>query len=707
MRYDDRDLSCLDLVAAFPPLLKTGSGGSHVGFPILRPGDLCHGVCCGVCCVVGRRNFCQHALSKLVNSLSWGRKIAPPRAVDKEKTIFHIDLRAYRWNENIWDAIVAANPYHVKHETRDAAYCAAATSCALPFVRGDWFVAAASRPPLYHTVLELPDTDKKLEVLLRVNVAENLRTKQVARAGFNGSGVSANNRLIERHESDLTGGAYWKSYDFAANDGRKNLFAHPLGPAPLGGASAFEHDGGEIIYSLPNGLQAYLLVDAKGKRIDKGPIAIVSDPVQKDRAVVNGISCMSCHSQGMIRKQDEVRAAVEKSRDSFTAAELATILALYPAEERFAALLKEDEERFAKAVKETGAALASKDPIVQLALRFEAELNVDLAAAELGLTKEQFLKGLNASRELGRTLGNLKVAGGTVKRDVWNGTFGGAIKDLGLGAFVPPKALPPDDTAGSTVANSHEKPPPKKKPNAAYIGDWIELEWSFAELTGIGTDIQGNHDEDNNAIHWIVVASKDIRQISLFDSAYNAHFYDADDVSITTLPIRFTPNDSIKKGDKVRATLTLPPASTLKKTKKVVIIAASDGKTGKAPSKKKPTPKPDPHTAAWLGLEWSFAAFTTIGKDITGSHDEDKDAIQWTLEAVKDIPLLGLGGGGGGYLVKAHFYNAAGVELEAKQLDFSKALGVKRGEKVTATLQLPREDILTKTKKVVVKVVKS
>ena len=98
-----------------------------------------------------------------------------------------------------------------------------------------------------------------------------------------------------------------KSYDFGGNDGRKNLFAHPLGPK---GENAFEHDGGEIIFNLPNGLQAYLLVDSHGQRIDKGPPAIVSDPVQKDRAVVNGLSCMSCHVAGIIRKQDEVREHV-------------------------------------------------------------------------------------------------------------------------------------------------------------------------------------------------------------------------------------------------------------------------------------------------------------------------------------------------------------------------------------------------------------
>src|SRR5262249_58591148 len=121
---------------------------------------------------------------------------------------------------------------------------------------------------------------------------EHIRQERVARAGFNGSGVSRNNRMIERHESAY--GAYWKSYDFAGNAGRKNLFAHPLGPNS--DDNSFQHDGGELIFNLPTRLPAYLLIDAKGNRIDKGPAEIVSDPKQGDRRVVNGISCMSGHS---------------------------------------------------------------------------------------------------------------------------------------------------------------------------------------------------------------------------------------------------------------------------------------------------------------------------------------------------------------------------------------------------------------------------
>src|SRR5262249_22279227 len=146
---------------------------------------------------------------------------------------------------------------------------AEAAACRLPYVRADWFVAAACRPPLYHEILQLPGTEQELEKLLRVDVLETIRQEKVVRAGFNGSGVSRNNRLIERHESGNV--VYWKSYDFAGNVGRQNLFAHPVGPAD--DDNSFRHDGGEIIFTLPNQLHAYLLADARGRRIDKGPPA--------------------------------------------------------------------------------------------------------------------------------------------------------------------------------------------------------------------------------------------------------------------------------------------------------------------------------------------------------------------------------------------------------------------------------------------------
>lgn len=230
------------------------------------------------------------ALSKLVNSLSWGAKIVKPQPIDSAKTIFRIDLRHYKWTSATWQRILAENPYGIIYDTVAAKTCYEKTNCELPYIRGDWFVARAAIPPLYHDILEIPLTDRELEKRLQIDVAQNLASDQAARAAFNGSGVSSNNRLIERHVSDLTHGAYWKSYDFKplrekqANGAfrdfpERNLFDRPLGPknAMPNVRKPFQHAGGELIWNLPNGLQAYMLIDDQGKRIDIGLAATSAD----------------------------------------------------------------------------------------------------------------------------------------------------------------------------------------------------------------------------------------------------------------------------------------------------------------------------------------------------------------------------------------------------------------------------------------------
>jgi tetratricopeptide (TPR) repeat protein len=391
----------------------------------------------------------RHGLAKLVNSLSWASRVVVPRPIDPAQTVLRIDLRDYQWNEKVWDAVLAVNPYGVVAGTEEGRYCSEATRCQLPYVRGDWFVAAASRPPLYHNVLQLPATEQELEKLLRVDTAEDIRQERVARAAFNGSGVSRNNRLIERHESGSV--SYWRSYDFASNTGRQNLFAHPLGPG--NGAGDFRHDGGEIIFNLPNGLQAYLLVNGTGRRIDKGPTAIVSDPRRPDRAVENGLSCMSCHARGLIEKNDQVREHVLKNARAFTREDVDSVTALYPPREKFTELLRADAERFQEAVARTGAPLSATEPVAALAARFEAELDLPLAAAEAGVRPDELRKALERSPRLAQQLGPLQVEGGTVQRQVFVDAFGDLVRELRLGDFLEPrnKAYAGRITKGDTL----------------------------------------------------------------------------------------------------------------------------------------------------------------------------------------------------------------------------------------------------------------
>ena len=369
----------------------------------------------------------RQGLSKLVNSLSWGNEVVVPQPINGQPMIFRIDLRDYQWNDRTWDRILEAYPYKLELRDTAAEFCQQVMETDHPCLRGDWFVAASSVPPLYHDILQIPETQRELEEMIGVDVQDNIDSVRAVRGGFNGSGVSRNNRMIERHSSQF--GAFWVSYDFSGNAGDKNIFSHPLGPR---GDNAFDHDGGEIIFNLTNGLQGYMLVDADGNRIDKGPTAIVSDPQRPDRAVVNGLSCMSCHAKGIIPKADQVHAATLNSLELFSAAESQLILALYPKTKRLASLMAEDSQRFVAALAKAGVTDLKNEPVSALVQHFESELDVDLAAGETGFTSEQFLRALQATNDLALEFAPLRTPGGTIQREVFLSHFTDLAEALGL-----------------------------------------------------------------------------------------------------------------------------------------------------------------------------------------------------------------------------------------------------------------------------------
>jgi mono/diheme cytochrome c family protein len=368
----------------------------------------------------------KHALAKFLNSVSWGSRILPLEPIDPQQTIFRIDLSDLQWSNAVWNKILSRYPYAEEPEGVHAEQAAKRLRTRGVAIRGDWFVATASRPPLYHEILEIPETDVALERRIGVDVARNYLDERFLRAGFNRSGVSQNNRLIERHDSPY--GGYWKSFDFASNAGQQNLFANPIGPGK--GEKLFKHDGGELIFSLPNGLQGYMLVDQNGQRIDKGPTAIVSDPSRPDRAVENGISCMGCHARGMIRKDDQILSHVTKNPESFSDAERFHIFTVFRSAE-FKQALQRDAERFEAAVKACGVPFSKTEPVLTLVQRYEEELDLAAVSAELGVTTAEFRMLVNQKAELARFLGSVLTEGGTLQREVLEKSYAELVQTAG------------------------------------------------------------------------------------------------------------------------------------------------------------------------------------------------------------------------------------------------------------------------------------
>ncbi|RYZ81514.1 MAG: hypothetical protein EOP04_23845 [Proteobacteria bacterium] len=239
----------------------------------------------------------------------------------------------------------------------------------------------------------------------------NILQDQILRTGFDNSNVSFSNRVVERHP--IASGSYWISYDFfnlKAGDSfvnaagvRKNadqndLDQHninktPLGPKGTNGKSLeFNHDGGEVIYSLPNGMFGYYLINAKGDLLDKGPINVVrqnSAPPEFSLAITNGMSCMSCHNAGLLKQADSILTGIGQNKQLIAQADLSRINKIYNPGE-FNRIMDKENDRYFKALGELGIDPTKPDPVDQSFRFYNRPLNRKDVIAELEISDRDF-----------------------------------------------------------------------------------------------------------------------------------------------------------------------------------------------------------------------------------------------------------------------------------------------------------------------------
>lgn len=292
----------------------------------------------------------RHGLNKQVNDVSRGPKVKIPESIDHLEILYRIDIRDYDWQaeangEDLWELMVRQYPYGVHFpEQMDAAYLYEQTTSLMPVMNADWFVFAASEPPLYYDMLRMPLTIAELKDSLGVG-----QNGKVWTAGVVNSGVSTSNRIVRRLISDF--GVFWESSDFATSTGVKDILNHPLPPngeySPELQEFAHVPDGGEYIFSLPNELHGYLITDASGTVIEEAPTEIVFDRNDPFNPTVrSGRKCAKCHPAGINPAEDRVRDYVESSPDFFPPEVIAKVVAEYPTVAEFDELVADDRADF-------------------------------------------------------------------------------------------------------------------------------------------------------------------------------------------------------------------------------------------------------------------------------------------------------------------------------------------------------------------------
>jgi hypothetical protein len=389
----------------------------------------------------------RYALFKGINSVSTATTITRPVAIDADQTIYRIDIRDYEWDRpfdlqdndvsnpaNIdftdgWEAIIA-NPktavYAVEYQGDAADDLAAEAGTRVPFMPVNAFIQATEFGDLYYTLIggraSLFDFEREV---LSLDTQAETADNRLMRAGFANSGVSKQERVLNRFDSGVGAGqSYWISFDFDGGGGGESaagferdrandsIYSNPLD---------FAFGGGEAIFSLPNGMQGYYAADGAGNRLATAPIGVVTDPAQNNGLVTNGASCHSCHNAGLITFRDTVRQFVLDNKVRFNNETFEDVMEQYPDTATFDRQMDLDSAMHVNAVERAGVPKGEADPVSWVYLDFQ-RLNVDLrlAAGELGVEPDVLLENVDL---LDPRLGNLSVEGGHVGREIMDATF--------------------------------------------------------------------------------------------------------------------------------------------------------------------------------------------------------------------------------------------------------------------------------------------
>jgi hypothetical protein len=141
---------------------------------------------------------------------------------------------------------------------------------------------------------------------------------------------------VERHDIQQRNGAFWQSFDFDDN-ANDSIFQDPFG---------FTAGGSEAIFTLPNGMLAFIIADENDNIVQDSDILL--DTSQDNHRAVTAVSCSNCHATGFIPVIDEVGpiAQANARQIGLDRDQVKELQALYVSPDAFARKVKQDSEDF-------------------------------------------------------------------------------------------------------------------------------------------------------------------------------------------------------------------------------------------------------------------------------------------------------------------------------------------------------------------------
>jgi mono/diheme cytochrome c family protein len=364
----------------------------------------------------------RDGLAKMMNMLSINASIEAPVPVNSDETLYRIDLRDFDWDRavsvngtnfnDVWEAIAANNPYAVEFVGDDADDAKADTQTAFPIQFSDQMMDVAIIGNLYYAIIDVDVAAPLGDFILNnlgIDLDQNTLDEDQIRAGTTKSRISRQDRLVQRDDIEVRGGALWQSFDFE-DDANESIFEDPFGFTP---------GGTEAIFTLPNGMLGFIIADANDAIVEDSDILL--DTNQNNFRAITSVSCSNCHATGFIPVVDEVRdIAVANARDiGLNRDEVEQLEGIYVSPQEFARKVTEDSQGFyQRALQLADLPVQGGDPVSSVFLRFDQDIRIQDAAGDLGLTPDDLKDNLDLLNPVLATLDR-----GTIDRDDFTAVF--------------------------------------------------------------------------------------------------------------------------------------------------------------------------------------------------------------------------------------------------------------------------------------------
>ena len=181
----------------------------------------------------------------------------------------------------------------------------------------------------------------------------------------------------------------------------------------------------------------------QARELNIAPINVVQDPNAFDGQVRTGRSCLTCHVNGEIAKQDQIRENVLRNGIQNATVEdpINLALALFPKQEEMNDLYEKDQNIYRSALAALNISNINERTMHSVHLRHLDELDAADVAGILGITEEELLRGLDfaAGDARARAFTVLSTPRGLVDRDVIDAGLRGLAEAIGLGVGIEPQ----------------------------------------------------------------------------------------------------------------------------------------------------------------------------------------------------------------------------------------------------------------------------